>query len=334
MSTPSLFSQTLIAQRERLNAKFVEARHAQPALDAATFSTVLREQCAPIVNAVAQTHPNAVPVVTEALYDLALDLTGQGLLGNGARYGLMNVAWTTVLPKLARPIAEQPQRVVSAVSNGLYNLLQTPGAQAQTWLTGIEKLATINMPLDAFLQSGQVLAWRCGMAHYRDSALALCQQLPESAIQIVLSLPPHANTKSVLAQLMGNPWFRPDRPTPTSKSLRVVARVGTFRGFGGVFMAPPAITITQGQFTLKDGDQTWLLTADAFGATLHRQAESPTNPKRTENDFKLIKGVVSKPGYPSLHVAELETVTSMAGDGTTLAVTTPWSHAVTLIAGT
>ncbi len=326
------FTQTLLAQRERYNAKFAEARHARPMLEPTAFSAVLRERCAPIAEAVAHIQPSALPAVAEALYDTALDLTSQGLLGNGARYGLLNQAWSRVLPKLAGHIAAQPQRVISAITNGLYNLVQTPGAHGQTWIAGIEALAGLDMPLDAFLQSGQVLAWRCGMAHYRDSALALCQDLPTPAIRIALSLQPNVNTTSVLAQLAANPWFRPDTPTQPTKSLRVVARVGAFRGFDGVFMAPPAVTLAQGQFMIKDGDQVWLLTADVFGATLHRQNESTTTSRRPDSDFKLIKGMVSKPGYPNLYLADLETVTSMAGDNTTLAVTTPWSHAVLLIA--
>ena len=334
MSTISPFAQALLAQREHYNAKFAEARHFRPTLEPATFSAVLREQCAPIADAVAHTQPSALPTVTDALYDIALDLAGQGLLGSGARHPVLNRVWSEVLPALAKHIATQPQRTISAISNGLYNLVQTPGTQAQSWLDGITALGRLDVPLDTLLQAGQVLAWQCGMAHYRDEALALCQQLPGPATRVALSLPPNADVASLLAQLAHNPWFRPDAPHSSTKSLRVVARVGAFRGFGGLFMAPPTVSLTNGQFIVKDGEQQWLLMADAFGATLHRQIEPTSTAKQSASDFKLIKGIVSKSGCSNLTITELETITSVAGDNVTLAVTTPWSHAVTLIAGT
>jgi len=332
--TDTPFSQTLLTQRERYNAKFAEARHFRPTLDADTFSAVLREQCAPIANAVAQVHPNAVPAVTDALYEIALDLTAQGLLGHSARYTLINEAWATVLPHMAAPIANAPQQALSAITNGLYHLLQTPGAQAQRWLDGLTQIAASDISLDGLLQSGQVLAWRCGMAHYRAAALDLCRHLPDAVVRLALALPDGANVSATVAQLKTQPWHRPDQPN-AAKALRVVARVGAFRGLGGLFMSPPSITCLDGQFIAHDGAQAWLICADAFGATLHAHQEPlSTTKQRNTSDFKLIKGVISKSGYANLNVPELETITSMATDGTTLAVTTPYSHAITLVAAT
>lgn len=337
MTTHTPFTQALLTQRERYNAKFAEARHFRPTLDADAFGAVLREQCAPIANAVAQVRPDGVPIVTDALYDIALDLTAQGLLGRSARYGLINVAWATALPHMAAQIANAPQQAISAITNGLYNLLQTPATQAQRWLDGLTQIASSGTTLDVLLQSGQVLAWRCGMAHYRAAALALCKRLPSATVRMALALPAGVDVSAALAQLTAQPWYRPDQPNG-SKALRVVARVGAFRGFGGMFVAPPAITCVEGQFIARDGERAWLLCADAFGATLHPHPEAQsttttTNP-RTTSDFKLIKGVISKSGYANLTVPELETITGMTTDGMTLAVTTPYSHAITLVAAT
>ncbi|WP_156346546.1 hypothetical protein [Verrucomicrobium spinosum] len=34
---------------------------------------------------------------------------------------------------------------------------------------------------ETFLKAGQVAAWRCGLAHYRESALAVADLLPPGA---------------------------------------------------------------------------------------------------------------------------------------------------------
>jgi hypothetical protein len=90
----------------------------------------------------------------------------------------------------------------------------------------------------------------------------------------------------------------------------------------------------EGQFHVADSESTWVLTADCFGATLHRTTVSWTKDKdRFGTAFQMDrkKGTVTKDKL-SATVPQLANWTSAASDATTLAVTVPFSHRIYLIA--
>src|SRR5439155_4000009 len=123
---------------------------------------------------------------------------------------------------------------------------------------------------DTLLKLGQVAAWRCGMAHFRTAALELARELPPAAVARIL-LPPKsvtADLPGVVERLAADPWFDPANPNPPP-GPRLVSEVGGFRGFGGEFKQPPKVTAADGHLYATDGESTWLLTADVFGAVFH-----------------------------------------------------------------
>ncbi len=98
-------------------------------------------------------------------------------------------------------------------------------------------------------------------------------------------------------------------------------------------MAPPTVTGPGGQLVVSDGDDHWLLFADRFGATFQRVASPPSGkPKMSTPYFQLsLEGQLTK-GELRARFPELERSQSSAASPTTLAVTTPLSHAVYLVA--
>jgi hypothetical protein len=117
------------------------------------------------------------------------------------------------------------------------------------------------------------------------------------------------------------------------KRLRVVKEVGAFRGFGGLFIAPPKVTYSEGQFLVYDTERWWMMTADYFGATFHRMGQLLSGIKNESNPSVRIdnQGRVEMNGHQaSFH--KLTEGTSFASDNTTLAVTVPLSHSIYLIA--
>ena len=339
------FAQILEANRARFNARFVEARRFQPRLDPAAFSDHVRSVVAPLVEAVAPEHPDKAAEVAEALFDLSLDLIGHEFLGPNSRYPFIVEGWRFLLPRLSRFVAEAPREFVGSVTNALYNLSTTPGARPGEWAASLLKLAEVCPDAPTLLRAGQVAAWRAGMAHYRLTALDLCRDLPPPAALIALGLSPQADhppLDTLIDSLKANPWLGPasNLQSPIS-NLQIVSRVGAFRGFGGLFLAPPAVMSTaDGQFVVRDGEQAWLLTADLFGATLHRaDGESLPAKSRPCAHFQIDPaGRVSKisvSGQKPSHsqtFPDLKGFTAAADNSTTLAVTTPLSHAVVLVA--
>jgi hypothetical protein len=108
----------------------------------------------------------------------------------------------------------------------------------------------------------------------------------------------------------------------STSSLRTAATVGAFRGFGGVFGAPPRVTHAAGHFHVSSGDECWLLTADLYGATFHRVAA---------DDARLLPPLETPPSGVKLPNGP-GVVTSVASSETTLAVTRSLTHHVILVA--
>ena len=328
----AIFRDALLARRERYNALFAEARHYQPQLDGAAFGLVLIESVAPLVEATAAAGADAGEV-TDGLYAVALELYGHGMLGPERNDPWVTAGWTA-MTALARPLGRAPRRIAAAVSNALRNLGQTPGARPAEWIEGLRACAEIADEPEALLKAGQALAWRCGLAHYRTDALAILAALPVPLAARVLELPDPARVSEALFRMAVDPWCDPRQPTHAPRLSRV-ARIGGFRGFGGVFLAPPMVTLIEGELHARDGNAeggVWRICADAFGATFHRTViDKWTEAGTRGSPFKVVKGRVSKIGAGEADFPDLAVVTSVAATATTLAATTPLSHYIWLV---
>lgn len=341
------FAQILEANRSRFNARFAEARRIQPRLDPLIFAECLRSTVAQVVEAVHHVRPEKAAEAAEVLYDLSLDLLGQEFLGPNSRYPFIVEGWRFLLPRLSRFIAGSPREFVGSTTNALYNLSTTPGARPGEWAASLLKLVEVCPDAPTLLKAGQVAAWRAGMAHYRLSALDLCRDLPPPVALTALGLSPqaeHPPLDTLIDSLKANPWLSPasnlQSPTPlrlapgaivSNYQLQIVSRVGAFRGFGGLFLEPPLVWPADDDFVVSDGEGTWLLMADMFGATFHR-ADIKAPSLKTSSPFTINKAGSVSFGKTSRAFPELANANSSAGNNTTLAVTTPFSHAVYLIA--
>lgn len=330
------FAQALDAGRPRYNALFAQARQAAPRLEPAAFAGFLRETVAPIVDAVAQAAPGKVQETSDALYEMAIELVAHDF---PTRYPAILEGWHRLLGGLPRHLAAAPGLFAGSVTNALYNLSVAPGARPQEWVAGIRGLGEMCDNPTTLLEAGKVAAWRAGLAHYRESALDACARLDPMLASGALGIgdpgedPPLGR---ILEGLRANPWARPEdllRPPAREPDLDVAARVGGFRGFGGPFLRPPTVASSGGTLYVSDGEACWCLTADAFGATLHRAGEKLPSPgDGHEPHFRVERnGKVSR-GPHTQTFAGLEGWTSLAATPSTLAATIPLSHLVFLIA--
>src|SRR5579859_7651158 len=340
-SAGSVFAQILAAKRGRFNSQFAEAKTYRPTLDGDAFAAHLTRVVGPVVERVAGARPEQAEIVAEALYTLSLDLVGREFLGPHSRYPALAEGWTTLFNQLPERLAESPWLFPGAITNALYNLSSTPGARPAEWMQSVVTLSAACDDVPELLAAAQVAAWRAGLAHFRLSALERCRALKPNIAGLALGLPGFKATfltltarDNLIAALLADPWLDPAAPEPPAKpGLQIVKRVGAFRGFGGLFMAPPSVACPGGQFVVSDGDDHWLLFADHFGASFQRAATPPTGkPKMSLPYFQLsLEGELSK-GSLRAKFPELERSQSSAANATTLAVTTPLSHAVYLVA--
>ncbi|MBU2548393.1 MAG: hypothetical protein KKB20_08295 [Proteobacteria bacterium] len=329
-------AEVLARDRDRYNARFAAARAADRRLAPEAFLRFLAETLDPLVRAAARADPSRIDVVVEALYDLSLKLMDKDCLGPSSRRPLIGEAWQRLLPRIAGLLVRDPGRVAGAVSNALFHLAEDGETAAARWLAEMERLAPLCPDPDIFLAAGQVAAWRSGQAQYRESALTVWRGLPDDLKYETLGLRTGSGpSPAELEQRLADPWQDPARDGRAEKTLALTARLGGFRGFGGVFLQPPRIASSNGSLIARDDRAAWLIFADRFGATLRRWDGQPPDGQdpEGEGDFKIEKhsGRIAKGGL-EVRFEALAGPSSFASTTSTLALTLPLSHYVFLVA--
>ena len=325
----------LRSERGDLNARFAAARIRHPDLDATMFADFVREALDPLVTAVERTRPERVRDVALAAYDIALELVGQKLVGRSARTPHVGEAWRRVLPELVPLVAAEPERMIASVCNAAHHLSATSGARPAAWIDIMSKLASQCPDGAAFLTLGQVAAWRAGMAHFRASALAAADKLPEP-LAVAATGARSSRWPDIRDRLSADRWFDPSTPERPPGTPRLVARAGAFRGFGGLFTEPPTAAMAGEQLFVRGGTECWLLEADAFGATFHRATQSEFENARARStvpDGISVRGTTLIVHGTTVDLPNVfDRPSSVCGSRTTLAVTSPQTHAVLLVA--
>lgn len=310
------FTQVLKSGRTDFNQQVAQARRENPTFDDAAFSEFVQTCMDPLVAAVHAASPESVADVVQAMWETGLQLVAQRLAGPQAREPWINQVWQEVLVAAAAHVARAPGQMLGSFSNAAHHLSATPGARPEQWIEVMTKAAGMAADAGILLKAGQVAAWRCGLAHYRESALRLAHDLPAALALTVLEAP-DAAWPDLLAQLRADPWHIPGEATHAG---REVLRAGAFSGFGGLFATPPQVIAANDQIFVRSGDAVWLLTADAFGATFHRA---------TQEEFSQGTKEESAGVTPA---ADIGMVTSSARTRSTVAITGALTHAVILFA--
>jgi hypothetical protein len=206
-------------------------------------------------------------------------------------------------------MAAAPRRLIPALSNAAHQLATTPGARPGQWLDLMERLGQVAADVETLLRAGQVAAWRAGLAHFREPAVALLETLDPHVARLALG----ADSPEQVAKAAAGPWL--EKPSDGRELLRV----GGFRGFGGLFIAPPLVRAADDQLLVRSGDDAWLLIADSFGATFHRISKA---------EFEAASTSPCDRPRP----ADIGRMRSAARTRHTLAVTGSLTHAVLLFA--
>lgn len=327
------FAAALEAGRERLNARFAQARRDAPSLDGGVFLAHLRDAVGPVLKAVEPVH---LPRTLEVLYGVLLALLARGHVGPRARTPDLEAAWARLLVALGPVLGRNPDALAGPLTNALVNIRSTAGARAGQWSGLVAALAPDAPDPDTLLKLGQLAAWRAGMAMYRPAALELAAALPAELVARVLQPAEWgvARLPETLKKLSADPWFDPFAEATPGAGAQVAAEVGGFRGLGGPFARPPLVAVKGDALTATDGQGTWVVSADAFGAVLTRHRAGAAHPGDAAKPALSLAadGTVStRRGKSKLPL--LAGAASSAAAGPTLAVTLPHSHRVFLVTG-
>lgn len=251
----------LRSHRAACNSRFAAARRLWPRLDAADFSLFLRDQLSPLAQSLDGLESYAT---LNQAYELGLRLVAEKLAGPSAVTTGINALWVDVFPKIAPRIAGAPRQILASLSNAAHHLASTPNTRPELWRKRLVKLAPRFANAAELLIAGQVLAWRSGLSQFRSAALAAADSLPPDLALELLEAPAGETWRKVRDAHLSDPWFGFQPPGNMNR------RIGMFRGYGGLFLTPPLVTRSGSQILVRSGDESWILVADAFGATFHR----------------------------------------------------------------
>ena len=257
MTLSAVLVRELAAARPRFNAHVATARRARSGFDATALADAVATRLDPLAVAVEAVAPDRTASVVDAAFALTVTLVDHSL--SGERRLLVDRVWQEVAVPLAAIVAERPEPVLALLTNATLTLAATPGARVDEWMVRMAGLAPL-VDADTLAGTGQVAAWRSGMSHYRDGALAAADALREALALAAIGA--EGSWVDVRAALAADRWW-------TSEGRALGTRFGGFTGFGGPFAAPPEVRAgTEGVF-VRSGMRIGLLIADAWGATLH-----------------------------------------------------------------
>ena len=331
MPVSAPLTRVLAAGRSQFNQRVVEARRRYPVLDPLVFAEFIEKAVDPLVVAVSRNFPDRVTRLVVAAFDAALDAVGSSK-SHGCMVAVTDV-WRTLAPVLDRHVADDPQAVLAALGNAAITIAQHPGARGPAWLSEMLRLAPDANNWSEVRTLGQVLAWRAGLAHYRQGALAAVGSLPEALALRAVGAPDSAQWSTVRAALLADPWFVPSSAGAVAPSPAApVWRVGEFVGFGGPFAFPPQLVAVEDGFVVVSADRTFHLIADAFGVALLPAANgeilgTPMTP--VQGDLA-IKGKTLIADGQRVTLDLPEGAIDVAANAHTLAVSSPCSYLIRL----
>ena len=315
------FATILASGRAQFNGRALEARRRFPSLDMAAFGAFLHDGVDPLVVVVAAAAPERVGGVTLAAYDMALELVGHGLAGPAAKNPFVNTVWRELAPSFAPLLATAPVDVLGMLSNAAIHIASVSGARPAQWQGELAALAAQIATLAQLRAVGQVLAWRAGVAHFRQGALAAADTLPP-ALALAAFGEPGAHWPQVHAQLMANPW----RGNADGREF------GSFSGLGGDFGTPPQVHGTNDGFVVRSGERHYLLVADAYGAVLHSATAQEFEQANADMPSSVrLDGATVHLGARSIALDLPAGDIALAANAHTLAITSPWTHAIRLL---
>lgn len=156
---------------------------------------------------------------------------------------------------------------------------------------------------------------------FRLGAIAAADSLPP-ALALAAFGQSQLDWPSLRAQLLAQPWHgNPDG-----------VEFGAFAGLGGQFATPPLVRATDDGFIVSAGERFYLLVADAHGAVLHGASEDEFAQASTEVPASVrLDGASLQFGARRLALDLPAGAIALAANAHTMAVTSPYTHAIRLL---
>jgi hypothetical protein len=269
------FVSLLQSRRTVFNERFNMARRIYPDLDSVAFTQFLTDILDPLAVQVERTDPGALPLFVETAYLIGLELTGKKLIGPGSHSSVHDNLWRITFPSIISLLVKEPGSLMSKLSNAAHQIDTEIHSGVDDWLLSIEQIGPHCKDTDSLLSLAQISAWKCGMAHFRNSAIPLLTKTPALCCNILFGTTGIVDWQHEIEQLQADPWYSPKFKTD-KKGLPAQRQAGGFRGFGGPFIRPPLAIDFEEKLLLWCDNEWWIVHADIFGITCKRLLKDHT----------------------------------------------------------
>lgn len=337
----SAFGRFLEENRAELNQKFLNSKLYYPKLDAENFKRIICDVMAPALEACSDLPQDKFNLFAKALYNTSLELYGKEYIGESTKFVDYYLYWQELVVQLSKIISQSPAQMIAALSNALYSLSIVYEGRLEEWVKILIRVSQTSSNYKVLLDAGKLASWRCGLAHFRISALELAKTMDKEIVSIIFDIPKDTdyNLEGVISKMLANPWLAMgDAILPTNKKLDLVCqKVGGFTGLGSKFKYIPVVTqCNENEFTIEvnystkgDGNsklskqtEFFRLFADAYGTSIIPCKEKPNYQTIIANPLKIdaIKNSAKK------EIKELSKPASYSSNSTTLLLTLPYSY--------
>jgi hypothetical protein len=269
------FISLLQSRRAVFNERFNMARRIYPDLDSAAFTKFLTDILDSLTAHVERIDPGALPLFVESAYQIGLELTGKKLIGPGSHSSVHDNLWRITFPSIITLLLKEPGSLMSKLSNAAHQIDTEIHSGVDDWLLAIGQIGPHCQDGDSLLSLAQISAWKCGMAHFRNSAIPLLTKIPSHCCNTLFGTTGNVDWLHEIDKLQADPWYSPMFKTE-KPGLPVKRHTGGFRGFGGPFIRPPVAVDYEGKLLLWCDNEWWVVHADIFGVTCKRLLKDHT----------------------------------------------------------
>ncbi len=198
------------------------------------------------------------------IFSAVLTLAGKGYIGNSGRYREVEEFFFSMLEAFPSLLATEKNFAVS-LFNALFNVYLKSRKVMTEWC---EKMISFTGYIDygTFRGTGFVLAWRCGMARYREQAVETAGTLGDDAVRAIFDLNKSNDIREFVSLIKYDPWFT--FPAASAGRGPVFVPADGFSGYGGHFKRIPSVFTVDDILFASDGNGVYRIYADTFGVEL------------------------------------------------------------------
>ncbi len=265
------FKKYLISKKEEFNKIYYIESLNYPNLESKNFSDTLEHVINLLPSEISEEFSNQVEFYKfcEICFTKVLEMVARNFLGETSIHPKFLKTWLHFLQTSGTLVFLNPEFYFIYLPNSLINLQAEKNFLVENWLNELHKFIQKGYSLDLLLKLGFVLAWKNGIAKYREKALEYLEMLTPIEINLLFNINLKPEEKSIFFyKLKTNPYQLPHLYNITSKEPKLVFHLaGGFIGFEEKFYFPPKFVNGCANY-ITDGVKVYKIYSDYFGISL------------------------------------------------------------------